>query len=134
MAGGMIALGGIVAGPALAVGGFMLASKAEEALTQAAEYSAKVDEAIEEMELVEQSLQGLRQNAHEISDALNQMVERFEAVRTDSADDENFHTMLLIGKGLKELMDIQIMNEDGSPIPNIKHRCDGYLEMSVEAV
>ena len=40
MTGGMIALGGIVAGPALAVGGFMLASKAEEALTQSHEYDA----------------------------------------------------------------------------------------------
>lgn len=50
MAGGTLALGGIVLGPALAVGGFMLASKAEKALTQAHEYRADVDIAIAEMD------------------------------------------------------------------------------------
>lgn len=52
MAGGMIALGGIVLGPALAIGGFMMASKAEEALTKAHDYQAKVETAIAEMEVL----------------------------------------------------------------------------------
>lgn len=56
MAGGMVALGGIVAGPALAIGGFMLASKAEEALTEARAYSAEIDEAIDEMDLITEGL------------------------------------------------------------------------------
>lgn len=133
MAGGMIALGGIVAGPALAVGGFMLASKAEEALTQSHEYDAKVDEAIGQLDLVEEGLRGLQENANEMQHALNEMVERFEKVRVDSADDKNFHSMMVIGRALKDLMDIKIMNDDGSPVPNIQHQCEGYLDIEIGA-
>ena len=133
MAGGMIALGGIVAGPALAVGGFMLASKAEEALTQSHEYDAKVDEAIGQLDVVEEGLRGLQENANEMQHALNEMVERFEKVRVDSADDKNFHSMMVIGRALKDLMDIKIMNDDGSPVPNIQHQCEGYLNIEIGA-
>lgn len=133
MSGGMIALGGIVAGPALAVGGFMLASKAEEALTQSHEYDAKVDEAIGQLDLVEEGLRGLQENANEMQHALKEMVERFEKVRVDSADDKNFHSMMVIGRALKDLMDIKIMNDDGSPIPNIQHQCEGYLNIEIGA-
>lgn len=131
MTGGMIALGGIVAGPALAVGGFMLASKAEEALTQSHEYDAKVDEAIGQLDLVEEGLHGLQKNTNEMQHALKEMVERFEKVRVDSADDKNFHSMMVIGRALKDLMDIKIMNDDGSPIPNIQHQCEGYLNIEI---
>ena len=131
MTGGMIALGGIVAGPALAVGGFMLASKAEEALTQSHEYDAKVDEAIGQLDLVEEGLHGLQENTNEMQHALKEMVERFEKVRVDSADDKNFHSMMVIGRALKDLMDIKIMNDDGSPIPNIHHQCEGYLNIEI---
>lgn len=131
MTGGMIALGGIVAGPALAVGGFMLASKAEEALTQSHEYDAKVDEAIGQLDLVEEGLHGLQENTNEMQHALKEMVERFEKVRVDSADDKNFHSMMVIGRALKDLMDIKIMNDDGSPIPNIQHQCEGYLNIEI---
>ena len=101
MAGGMVALGGIVAGPALAIGGFMLASKAEEALTEARAYSAEIDEAIDEMDLITEGLEGLKENAREIRHTLEEMVKRFEKVRVDHADHPDFHTMLVIGKALK---------------------------------
>lgn len=131
MTGGMLALGGIVAGPALAVGGFMLASKAEEALTEAKAYAAQVDEAIAEMDLIVENLEGLQENADEIEYTLNELVDRFEQVRVDSADDENFHAMLVIGKALKELLNTPIMDEDGAPIPNIEHQCEGYLSIEL---
>ena len=115
----------------MAVGGFMLASKAEEALTKAYEYEAKVDEAIAQLDLVEAGLHGLQENAREMQHTLNEMVERFEQVRVDSADDKNFHSMLLVGKALKNLMDIKIMNNDGSPVPNIQHQCEGYLNIEI---
>lgn len=131
MAGGMVALGGIVAGPALAVGGFMLASKAEEALTNAHEYRAKVEEAIEQMNLIEEGLHGLGLNAAEVQSALLKLREQFNKVKVDSADSPDFQTMLIVGRALKDLMDIQIMDDKGSPIPNIKHQCSGYLEIVV---
>lgn len=132
MAGGMVALGGIVVGPALAVGGFMLASKAEEALTEARVYRAKVNEAIDEMKLIQENLKGLQQNANEIQNTLLELVKRFDKVRVYNANEKNFHTMLVIGKALKELLNTPIMSEDGSPIPNIKFQCEGYLKIESE--
>lgn len=52
MAGGMAVLTGVMLGPAFAVGGFILAAKAEEALTQAYIYKADADIAIKRLEEV----------------------------------------------------------------------------------
>ena len=70
MAGGALALGGIVLGPALAVGGFMLASKAEEALTKARKYEANVDIAIKKIKASVIVLSALSTNAKEMVTAL----------------------------------------------------------------
>lgn len=130
MAGGMIALGGIVAGPALAIGGFILAGKAEEALTKAYSYSAEVDEAIEKLELVEVGLEALRTNADEVIDTLQQLVKRFEQVQVTSIKDEKaLQKMLTVGKAIKELLDYRIMDEDGSAILGVKQACKGYLKI-----
>jgi len=127
MTGGMIALGGIVAGPALAIGGFILASKAEEALTKAHQYDAEVDEAIAKMELVEVGLEGLRANAAEVIYTLIELVERFEKIKVDQITDPKLNEMLAVGKSIKELLDYKIMKEDGSPVANIKQVCSGHL-------
>ena len=128
MTGGMIALGGIVAGPALAIGGFMLASKAEEALTKAYQYSAEVDEAVEKMDLIEEGLMGLRENANEVIYALNELRKRFESVKVDLYTDPGCQQMLTIGKAMKTLLDYKIMADDVSPALNIKQVCSGYLK------
>ena len=67
MAGGMIALGGIVLGPALAIGGFLIATKAEEALTEAHAYDARVDVAIADMNVIATALKAIRSNAAELT-------------------------------------------------------------------
>ena len=128
MAGGMLALGGIVAGPALAIGGFMLANKAEVALTKAVEYSAEVDDAVAELKLVRTILKGIQKNADEIIYTLNQLVERFELMKVnDNSDPEAFKQMIVNTKILKELLDCKIIDDEGSPIKNIKHTCQGFL-------
>lgn len=129
VAGGMLALGGIIAGPALAVGGFFMAGKAEEALTQAKAYEAEVHEAVEKLELIENGLQGLQKNAEEIADTLNALVERFEQVKVNSINDDNFQKMLIIGKAIKAVIDYKIIENDGSPVPNVRHFCSGYLKV-----
>lgn len=50
MALGSMVLGGITLGPAIAIGGFVLGSEGEKALTRAREYKAKVNKAIAKME------------------------------------------------------------------------------------
>ncbi|MDC5130539.1 hypothetical protein NRA09_16550 [Acinetobacter baumannii] len=96
MAGGMIALGGIVAGPALAIGGFMLASKAEEALTKAVDYAAQVDKAVAELDMLGVALIGIRQNVDEVTDTLNELVQRFEVMKVnDDSDPQAFKQMIV---------------------------------------
>lgn len=68
MAGGTAVLGGLVAGPALAVGGFMLASKAEEALEKARDYETKADRAIAVLNRIIAYLDG------DVSEAINQTI------------------------------------------------------------
>ncbi|UVW30695.1 hypothetical protein [Massilia sp. H6] len=131
MAGGAIALGGIVLGPALAIGGFMMASKAEEALTQARAYEAKADTAIAELKKVTLALSALRANAKELSSALSRVAKRFDAVKVDDdSDPEAFATMVMVGKGLKNLLDIAIMEEDGAAVANLKAKISGSAELS----
>lgn len=131
MAGGAIALGGIVLGPALAIGGFMMASKAEEALTDARRYEAKADTAVAEMKKLEVAMSALRTNCRELSGALRGVVQRFEAVKVDDdSDQEAFATMVVVGKGLKSLLDIAIMEESGAAVPNLKARISGISELS----
>ena len=128
MAGGMIALGGIIAGPALAIGGFMLASKAEEALTKAIQYEAQVDKAIAEIHKLETILDGIQKNADEVIYTLNELVHRFEAMKVnDDSNPQAFKQMIVNTKILKDLLDCKIIDDEGSPIKNIKHTCQGFL-------
>lgn len=130
MAGGMIALGGIVAGPALAIGGFMLASKAEEALTKAVDYAAQVDKAVAELDMLGVALIGIRQNVDEVTDTLNELVQRFEVMKVnDDSDPQSFKQMIVNTKILKDLLDCRIIDEEGSPIKNIRHTCQGFLKI-----
>ncbi|MDN8360064.1 hypothetical protein QZK58_12070 [Acinetobacter baumannii] len=130
MAGGMIALGGIVAGPALAIGGFMLASKAEEALTKAVDYAAQVDKAVAELDMLGVALIGIRQNVDEVTDTLNELVQRFEVMKVnDDSDPQAFKQMIVNTKILKDLLDCRIINDEGSPIKNIRHTCQGFLKI-----
>lgn len=130
MYGGAIALGGIVLGPALAVGGFMMASKAEEALTQAHKYRAEVDIAIAELGKIKVVLAALQTNAKELGSALTQMANRFNLIKVnDDSDANSFEAMLIVGKGLKNLLDIAIMKTDGGATKNIKAQISGYIKI-----
>jgi hypothetical protein len=128
MAGGAIALGGIVLGPALAVGGFMMASKAEEALTQAHDYRAKIDIAVAEMDKIKIVLSALQTNAKELGSALNQMAKRFDSIKVYNDNDEAaFEQMVVVGKGLKSLLDVAIMDNSGVATKNLKSQISGFI-------
>lgn len=131
MAGGMIALGGIVLGPALAIGGFMMASKAEEALTKAHDYQAKVETAVAEMEVLKTALKAIRTNAAEMSATITELVKRFEAIKVnDDSDSAAFERMVVLGTGLKKVLDVPIIAADGSAAKNIKGTISGILTLS----
>ena len=121
MAGGMVELGGIVLGPALAIGGFMLAGKAEEAVTQAQKYSAEVDIGIEKIELLKSGLGAIQKRAGELEGVIEKMISQFEKVKVPaSASDELFFNMVKVGKCLKQVLEIAILDKDGQAISDIK--------------
>ncbi len=121
MAGGMYVLGGIVAGPAIAITGFMMATKAEEALTKSWAYKSEVDKKIAEIGGMRAILQGLQANAKEMTRTLEKLVPFFDdALNNLSGDDASFRRLLAVGKGLKSVLETPIMEKDGGVTQNLK--------------
>ncbi len=123
MAGGTAILGGFVAGPAIAITGLMMASKAEEALTKARAYEAEVDEKIAEIEGMHLILQGLQANASEMANTLKKLVPFFdEAAAGLSSDEASFLRLLAVGKGLKAVLETPILEKDGSATEKLESK------------
>lgn len=102
MAGGTAVLGGFIAGPAIAITGLMMASKAEEAYTKAKEYEAEVDKKVEEIKGMEIILNNLQKNAKEMARTLQELVVFFdEAAKKLNSNEETF--LRLLRKSCKNL-------------------------------
>jgi chromosome segregation ATPase len=135
--GGMWALGGIVTGPALMIGGFVLASKAEEALTEAERYRSKVNRAIAEMDQLHTLLAAIEDNIEETRRTIEELIERYERVKIEPADldtlepDEEvaIQQMTAIGKTLREVLNTPILGEDGAANPRLKAEMKGHLQV-----
>jgi hypothetical protein len=76
MALGSVVLGGIAIGPALAVGGFMLAAKGEEALTEARKYEATVNTEILRIKTAGEFLQKVDQQIIESKELVKNLNSR----------------------------------------------------------
>lgn len=135
MAGGTVVLTGVMLGPALAIGGFILASKAEEALTQAYRYKADADIAIERLKVVGVKLDAICRNANEQDRVIQEMIAVFEKVKVpDCSDEAKFSRMVTVGRALKELLDIKILDESGSAVPGLTSKYSGILEIASKEV
>lgn len=73
MAGGAAVLGGIVAGPVLAIGGMMMASKAEEAKHDAYSNVEKAELAAEEMKTAVVATRGIKTRFVEVNELLREL-------------------------------------------------------------
>ena len=129
MAVGMVVLGGLVAGPAIAITGFVMASKAEEALTKARDYESEVDQAIEKINSMEIVLKGLQANAWEMSMTLTKLAKYFDECKPDVESNEQgaFERLLKCGSALKSVLDTPIMEKNGEGVRNL----DGKLKSIV---
>jgi len=128
MAGGMAVLGGIVAGPVLAVGGMMMASKAEEAKYTAYANYDKAEAASEEMdsactvlggiykrvdEFIE-ILEPLNKTLEDYIDELEEIVDKSNDWRTyTQKEKETVMTTASIAKIVKNICDAPIIDENG---------------------
>lgn len=128
MAGGTMVLGGIVTGPALAITGLHLASKGEEALTEAREHEARNEQNMAAIDLMKVGVRAIITNALEVQLVLLETVKRFEKIKVnDNSDEKAFETMLAFGKSLKNILDQPILDSKGQAVSNLRYKLDGYI-------
>lgn len=128
MAGGMAVLGGIVAGPVLAVGGFMMASKAEEAKYTASSNLEKARAGAEQMSTAGIVLNGIYNRTVEFKTVLNPLnkifiahIKALEYVVDNGTDyrtysEENKKLVMLtaaMANTIKNICDAPIIDEEG---------------------
>lgn len=133
MAGGMMVLGGIVAAPILAVGGIMLASKAEEAKENAYSNLSSARMAAEQMETAATQTYGIQYRFDEINSVLSSLNSFFlpflQTVKDMTAhecrDYEDLYEQeqyklfkaLSIAVLMKNIMDAPILTASGDTAP-----------------
>ena len=130
MTGGMVALGGVVVGPALAIGGFILAGRAEEALTRAHAYSAKIDKTTAELGKVDLELKAIRANCTELAGVISKLSEAFNRVKVHDPRDKDFKRMLVVGMSLKQSLEIPVMDKAGGATQRLKSKYSGLLRVA----
>jgi len=84
MAGGTAILGGVIAGPALAIIGYSAASKSEKALTDAFEKESEIREAIEQVENGNALLVSIRERSEEMRTVISDIRTRYVSVLTNA--------------------------------------------------
>lgn len=129
MAGGMAVLGGIVAGPVLAAGGMMLASKAEEARHNAYANLQEAKLLVEEMQNAIVRTREIGERFIEVQDILIGLQQWFSPLLEELTDivlhKQNYpsysvkekQTVMLsfaTAKVLKDIMETKILADDGS--------------------
>lgn len=129
MAGGMVVLGGVVAGPILAVGGAILAANAEAAINDARSNLAKAQAIYNEKMIAAKTTRAIGNAANAISGLLEQLsgiavelIARVEAIRLKKDDFRNFtqeekatlaNTFLCMG-GIAALVKAPLIKENGA--------------------
>lgn len=140
MAGGTVVLGGLVAGPALAVGGLLMAKKAEEAWFKASENEQKAWEYEEKSKLIIAQLEIIKERADKISKILKKMDKVFiplvekmipavdEICSNAYLDNDRKETLLkdyvypcaTTAKAIKAILDTSIINDKGEILDSVK--------------
>jgi hypothetical protein len=121
MAVGGAVLGGVALGPALAIGGFMLAGKGEQALTKARVYEAKVNTEVAKIEAVRDFLPQVRRRITELSRLVEDLntravvsLKELESKPFDrDRDARKFQEVALLVKAIAEIMKTPVLDSEG---------------------
>lgn len=153
MAGGMAVLGGLVAGPALAVMGLVLGSKAEENLENARSNIAEAEKIEEQCKTAGAMCNSIKQRCDLFSKALEPMTCQFkEAVvaleeivekRSNASGVANYGKFTkkekecvaasaALAKSIKSILDTPILNEDGSMTSESEEMAQTFIEQNEE--
>ncbi|HPY42062.1 MAG TPA: hypothetical protein PLM98_16175 [Thiolinea sp.] len=135
VAGGTAVLGGIVAGPVLAIGGMMLASKAEEAKHNAHSNLSEAKIAAEQMQAAHTATEGVHSHIEEIINVLYALDETFEPLldglqslvthsrknwsgkidymKLSKEDQVGIMTSMMMAKTIKNVLETALLTERG---------------------
>jgi len=126
MALGSVILGGITIGPAVLIGGFVLAGEGEKALTKAREYEAQVNTAIAKIETAKDFLQQVKRRITELSNLVESLntyaVVGLNELESQPSFDKNrdaslFQKVGLLVKALVEIMKTPVLDSVGQLNP-----------------
>jgi len=135
VAGGMAVLSGLVAGPAIAIVGLVMDSKAEENLTKAREFEAEVEMKIEKINESIAELKITKDRLKELQDIIQELEERFNRVYKEAkklsgflnlfnksklCNSRELDELLKIGKSLKLALEISLLDKDGNNSKNFR--------------
>ncbi len=122
MALGSIVLGGITVGPAVLIGGFVLAGEGEKALTKAREYEAQVNSAIAKIKAAKDFMQQVKRRINELRNLLESLndhaVLSLNELESQSSFDKNrdsgkFQQVALLVTALAEIMKTPVLDKEG---------------------
>ena len=130
MAGGTLVLGGIVTGPALAITGFHLAGKGEQALTKARQHEARSEVNVAAIKVMKVGVKATIIETLERQMVLLEAVKRFERIKVnDNLNLQAFQNMLTLGMSIKKILDLPILNDEGEVVKGMFYKSEGYLEI-----
>lgn len=136
MALGTAVLGGMVAGPLIAVTGFVMDSKAEKNLTEAYEFKSEIDIGIKKIDYSIEEYNAIYRYIDELSIVIHKFRDEFNSVHTKLnsvslknkakrffglekiCEEKAFEQLMVIGKNLKIVLDIPLMDKDGNKNKN----------------
>ncbi|MDZ8050002.1 MAG: hypothetical protein RMX68_030840 [Aulosira sp. ZfuVER01] len=126
MALGSLVLGGITVGPAVLIGGFVIAGEGEKALTKAREYDAEVNIAITKIESAKDFIQQVKRRITELMDLVKSLndvaVIGLNELDSLASFDKNrnasqFQQVALLVKALAEIMKTPVLDGEGKLNP-----------------
>lgn len=146
MALGSLVLGGITIGPALAIGGFVLAGQGEEALTKIRQYEAEVNIAVEKIQGLHDVLRLVRNRLLELEELLQELNYRSQTLLDElesrifnpQQDAELFQKTALLIKALVEIMKVPLLGTNGELNPAtekvVNHYSSAYFNIESEVI
>lgn len=126
MAAGTAVLGGVAAGPAVAIGGFVLAREGEKSVTKAVEYAANVDREVAGMRTGWAALEAIQVRVDELQSVIDELDARAGAALAElwqlsatfrTHDDGHMKalaTAMKLSKALSDLTRVPVLKSDGS--------------------
>lgn len=122
MALGTVVLGGIVAAPALMIGGFVLGGQGEKALTEARCYEAKANTEIAKLDTFEDFLEQTQRRIRELTDLVKTVNDKAIEGLTEleskpfkrERDAGKFQQVALLIKALAEIMKTPVLDAEGN--------------------